>query len=133
MHACGHAHCSPLSGCLPVEKQEFDTIPSCHICQVQTLCISIVVRLLRHVCCQKGSNAGRQGPHASSGVVCLQGELMHIHQTMDKIKQRSSQRSQQHQSGNVNDTVSMRAKLNERYVCTRSQVFCNACNEGLTV
>lgn len=52
--------------------------------------------------------------------ICCQGQLMHIHNTLDSIKRRSAQRSQQQQmeQGQLytaeTDTISLRAKVNAR-------------------
>lgn len=57
-------------------------------------------------------------------LVCCQGQLMHIHKTLDSMKRRSAQRSahqQQTEQGQLvaaaTDTISLRAKVNARCVC----------------
>lgn len=54
-------------------------------------------------------------------LVCCQGQLMHIHKTLDSIQRRSTQRSvlrqqmDQGQPGTAEtDTISLRAKVNAR-------------------
>ncbi|KAL3144915.1 hypothetical protein ABBQ32_003424 [Trebouxia sp. C0010 RCD-2024] len=63
---------------------------------------------------------GAPPTHENHGAWCgeLDGQLMHIHQTLDSIRKKSAQRSQQHQkmqqqmpAGHM-DTIALRARLN---------------------